>query len=279
MAATNETSSPERNRGWYQEDLTEINAPMHELLVKYSKIPTTQVITHVNDIRAKGFQANPYPCIGLYRFTILTLITHPLYDEIVQRLKSPGALYLDIGCCFGQDLRRLVLDGVPSENLVGLDIAGPLMDLGKDLFLDGQTLRSSFVVADVFKGAAQGPAWTQLERGGFDVIHCSAFFHLFPLQDQITAAKKITGLVRKGGIIVGRQVGSVQPGDVPAIDDGSLSFRHDIESLSDMWVEVGEATGTKWEVVGSMDMVGINPNSPVEDVNSRRLLFTITRIL
>lgn len=146
------------------------------------------------------------------------MITHPLYDGIVQRLKSPGASYLDIGCCFGQDLRRLVLDGVPSENLVGLDIAGPLMDLGKDLFLDGQTLRSSFVVADVFKGAAQGPAWTQLERSGFSVIHCSAFFHLFPLQDQITAAKQITGLVKKGGIIVGRQMGSVKPGDVPAID-------------------------------------------------------------
>lgn len=45
-----------------------------------------------------------------------------------------------------------------------------------------------------------------------------------------------------------------------------------------MWVKVGEATGTKWEVVGSMDLVGINPDSPVEDVNSRRLLFTITRI-
>lgn len=208
------------------------------------------------------------------------MITHPLYNEIVQRLKSAGASYLDIGCCFGQDLRRLVLDGVPSENLVGLDIAGPLMELGKDLFLDHQTVQSSFVVADVFKGKAQGAAWAQLEQhGGFDVIHCSAFFHLFRLDDQVTAAKQIAGLVKKGGIIVGRQIGSTQPGDVPAIDQGSLSYRHDVSSLADMWAKVGEATGTKWEVTGSMDMVGINPDSPVEDVNSRRLLFTIGRIL
>ncbi|KAK7996667.1 hypothetical protein PG989_004707 [Apiospora arundinis] len=274
MAATNETSNPERNRGWYKEDLTEINAPMRELLESYSKIPSDEVVGHVNAIRAEGFRANPYPCIGLYRFTILTLITHPLYDEIVQRLKSPGASYLDIGCCFGQDLRRLVLDGAPPENLTGLDIAESLMELGKDLFLDRDTLESRFVVADVFKGAAQGSAWTQLqEGGGFDVIHCSAFFHLFSLDDQIAAAKQVAGLVKKGG----NHRGSVRPGNVPAIKEGSVSFRHDIRSLDDMWNRVGEATGTQWDVTGSMDMVGVNPESPVEDANSRRLLFTISR--
>lgn len=176
----------------------------------------------------------------------------------MQRLKSPGASYLDIGCCFGQDLRRLVLDGVPPGNLIGLDIAESLMELGKDLFLDGETLKSRFVVADVFKGAAQGSAWTQLqEGGGFDVIHCSAFFHLFSLDDQIAAAKQVAGLVKKGGIIVGRQGGSVRPGNVPAIKEGSVSFRHDIRSLADMWNRVGEATGTQWDVTGSVDMVGV----------------------
>ncbi|KAK8128784.1 hypothetical protein PG984_009892 [Apiospora sp. TS-2023a] len=286
MAATNETSNPERNRGWYKEDVTEINAPMHELLEKYSKVPSNEVVTHVNNIRAKGFRANPYPCIGLYRFTILTLLTHPRYPEIVSRLKAPGAAYLDIGCCFGQDLRRLVHDGVPSENLVGLDIEAPLMELGKDLFLDGATLRSRFVVADVFQGASQGEAWTQLlseppastAGGGFDVIHCSAFFHLFPLPDQIVAAKQIAPLLKKDGLLVGRQGGSVRPGNLPAIDEGSFSYRHDVSTLTAMWDEVGAATGTGWEVTGSLDMVGMNPDSPVENADSRRLLFTITRV-
>ncbi|KAK7926773.1 hypothetical protein PG985_003771 [Apiospora marii] len=209
-------------------------------------------------------------------------------------IQAPGgaAAYLDIGCCFGQDLRRLVLDGVPSEHLVGLDNAGPLMELGKDLFLDGATLRSRFVVADVFRGPGQGTAWTRLLSdpparaaaggggggSGFDVVHCSAFFHLFPLPDQIAAAKQIAPLVKQGGLLVGRQIGSVRPGDVPAIDEGSVSFRHDVESLAAMWDEVGAATGTGWEVTGDMDMVGVNPDSPVENADSRRLLFTITRV-
>lgn len=50
MAATNETSHPERNRGWYQEDLKDINEPMHNLLEKYSKVPSEEVVKHVNSI-------------------------------------------------------------------------------------------------------------------------------------------------------------------------------------------------------------------------------------
>ncbi|KAI1478500.1 hypothetical protein F4774DRAFT_385015 [Daldinia eschscholtzii] len=278
MAATNETSFPERNRGWYKEDLTEIEGPIRKLLENYSKIPPAEVVKHINSIRERGFAANPYPCIGLYRFTNLTLLTHPLYDSIVERLGAAGATYLDVGCCFGQDLRQLVLDGVPSDRLIGLDVAGALMDLGYEFFLDRDVLRSRFVVADVFKGTEQGPAWTDLEKRGVDVMHCSAFFHLFTLEDQISAAKNLARLIKKDGVIIGRQIGSVKPGDVPAIKDQSFSYRHDVDTFNAMWKQVGEATETRWKVEGTMDMVGINVNSPVEDENSRRLLFTVTRI-
>ncbi|KAI0144852.1 hypothetical protein BJ166DRAFT_539204 [Pestalotiopsis sp. NC0098] len=276
MAATNETSDVARNKGWYQEDLNEINEPMRNLLEKYSKVPSNEVVQHVNNIQERGFASNPYPCIGLYRFTILTLHTHPLCEKIVERLKAPGATYLDVGCCFGQDLRQLVLDGAPPQNLIGIDIAGALIEHGYELFLDRQ-LESRFGVIDVFKGPDQ-PMWAEIEERGVDVLHCSAFFHLFPLQDQVTAAKLITRLVKKDGVLVGRQIGSTEPGDVAAIQVGSSSYRHNVETLDAMWKEVGEATGTEWKVEGTLDMVGININSPVEDKNSRRLLFTITRL-
>ncbi|XXG99235.1 High-affinity nicotinic acid transporter [Hypoxylon texense] len=278
MAATNETSNPERNRGWYQEDLIEVNAPIRNLLENYSHVPSSEVVKHVNDIRERGFAANPYPCIGLYRFVNLTLLTHPLYDTIVQRLKAPGTSYLDVGCCFGQDLRQLVHDGVPSDRLTGLDIASALLELGYEFFRDRATLKSAFVVADVFKGPEQGPVWTQLQARGVDVMHCSAFFHLFTLDEQVAAAKQIAGLIKKGGIIVGRQMGSVKPGNVAAIQEGSFSFRHDVSTFDAMWREVGLATQTRWKVEGTMDMIGVNIKSPVEDENSRRFLYTVTRI-
>ena len=40
---------------------------------------------------------------------------HPVYDEVVSRLKKDSKL-LDLGCCFGQDIRKLIHDGVPAEN-------------------------------------------------------------------------------------------------------------------------------------------------------------------
>lgn len=152
------------------------------------------------------------------------------------------------------------------------------MALGYDFFLDRETLRSRFVIADVFKGAALGQMWADLERRGVDVLHCSAFFHLFPLEEQVTAAKQIARLVKKGGVIVGRQIGSVKPGNVPAIREGSVSYRHDVGTFDSLWKKVGEATQTRWKVEGTLDLIGVNPDSPVEDENSRRLLFTVTRL-
>ena len=73
-------------------------------------------------------------------------------------------------------------------------------------------------------------------------------------------------------------MGSIAPGDVPAIKEGSSSYRHDVKTFDTMWRQVGEATQTRWEVGGAMDMVGVKPQSPVEDENSRRLLFTVTRV-
>lgn len=40
---------------------------------------------------------------------------------MVQRLKD-GARYLDVGCCLGQDIRKLVADGVPSAHLYGVEL-------------------------------------------------------------------------------------------------------------------------------------------------------------
>ena len=90
----------------------------------------------------------------------------------------------------------MVFDGVPSEHLIGLDIEKPLIELGYELFQDRSTLKSQFEIADVFKGSLQ-ESWVGLQRRGVDVIHCSAFFHLFTLDEQLVAAKHIATLVTR----------------------------------------------------------------------------------
>ncbi|CAI7596735.1 unnamed protein product [Penicillium manginii] len=129
----------DRHQKWYDPDIEHVNPQIRHLLEAYSKVPSSDVVKHVNKIvgsrfirnahlvnnnnyqRARGFAANPYPCTWHYRFLNLTLLTHPLYESILARLKyDHSAIYLDRGCCLGQDLRQLVLDGVPSSQLIAL---------------------------------------------------------------------------------------------------------------------------------------------------------------
>ena len=81
------------------------------------------------------------------------------------------------------------------------------------------------------------------------------------------------------GVIVGQQSGSVKPSEVPAIKSGSTSFRHDVGTSQRLWDETGEDTGTKWSVDGTLDEIGmVETKNAVEDENSRRMLFTVTRV-
>jgi hypothetical protein len=57
--------------------------------------------------RAKAFSIFPYPCIGMYRFLDLSILSTDVYPEVLRRLKG-GEKLLDLGCCFGQEIRQLV---------------------------------------------------------------------------------------------------------------------------------------------------------------------------
>lgn len=165
----------------------------------------------------------------------------------MDRLETKGETYLDLGCCFGQDIRRLVCDGAPSEHLYGADLRKEFMDLGYDLFLDKDRLKSEFIEADVFDDKSD------LERldGKVDILMASAFFHLFDMEAQIKAAKRIIKLLKPhaGSMLVGRHGGSTVPGEWRQLTDPSKStYRHNVETWKQFWKDIGDETGTQWNV-------------------------------
>ena len=197
-----------------------------------------------------------------------------------------GDTLLDLGCCFGQDLRQLVAHGAPSENIYGLDIESQLIDMGFDLFLDRAKLKATFIVGDVYD---RNTDWSSIE-GSMDIINASAFFHLYPLSKQLEASCLLVqfGRSKPGTLIIGRQMGSLTPGEFPSLNEGTTGYRHDLHTLQKLWDEVGEITGTQWKVNGTLDTVGImgkgdstkdSKDKPAwAEPNMRRLLFTIERI-
>jgi hypothetical protein len=70
----------------------------------------------------------------------------PVYPELLKRL-ADGQLLVDIGCFIGHDLRHLVHDGAPSENLHGIDIAD-FWDLGFEMYNDRGRFNAHFTKAD-----------------------------------------------------------------------------------------------------------------------------------
>jgi hypothetical protein len=189
-------------------------------------------------------------------------------------------VFLDIGCCIAQDIRKLVRDGAPSKNTYGTDLKPVFMDIGYDLFLDRDTLQTTFIGADLFdESEASG---LKVLENKVNIIHAAFFFHLFDLAGQTQAVRRVLKLFKDevGCLLVGRQLGRIESG---VFDMGK--FRHNAESFKKMWEDVGKETGTEWRVeawLGEEDLWAKSQGEGLEakfvPPGSRLLNFAVERI-
>ena len=264
----------------------------------------------------------------------LSLSRHPLYPELLTRLRprnnsepqqynslgisghSSGISYrhparpqtlLDLGCCLAQDLRKLVFDGVPSENLYGLDVERRFVDIGYELFRDAASLKSRFVVQDMlasdtekdhdvnggdFPGGEVATSATPPEliplaalENRVSIIVANSFFHLYSYTDQLRLAKRVVRLLspERGSLILGRQVGSSQPGEYNAVDNKGTRYSHDVASFRQFWEKVAEETGDgckfRVEAVLDEEELGKNKNQGQNwsEPHIRRLRYGVWR--
>ncbi|KAI4727060.1 hypothetical protein E4T49_05171 [Aureobasidium sp. EXF-10728] len=270
--------SKDKGSEWFQPELEDVDPAARSVLETYCNIPSAEVVPHVLRIRDEAWEVFPYPCIGQFRFLDMPLGGFDEYPEIVKRLKSGDAKYLDLGCCFGQDIRRLVADGVPSEALIGSDLQQGFLDLGFDLFKDKETLHSKFVAADVFAAESE---LTPLE-GNIDVIHASSFFHLFGYEGQKKIARRVVQLLKpkKDSLLVGRQVGNVKAHEAESSASGNGNmFLQNVESWQQMWKEIGKETGTEWEVKARLDDWPLVGNKVAwHKEGTKRIFFSVRRL-
>ncbi len=234
----------------YQADLAAVPKDMAALLATYSGIPAgEEQKRHIVQVRDRAYQAHPYPCLGRWRFLKLDLAGHPLYSTtILPALKEKAEwIFLDLGCCLGQDLRKLIYNGADPARLYGADLRPEFIDIGYALFRDEDKFpRDHFIApADVFDPSPT----TELAQkcdGRVGILNATAVFHLFGLAEQKTMASRCLRLmdphasVGGGGrsLICGCQVGKVDAGEVVRGRDGRSRFRHNEDSWRDMWEQV-----------------------------------------
>jgi SAM-dependent methyltransferase len=220
----------------------------------------------------------------MYQFLDLGMMATDVYQEVLERVQQ-GEKFLDLGCCFGQEIRQLVLDGAPSANTYGSDLWGDFLTISYELFKDKDRLQTTFVAADIFDDASP---LTEL-AGRMNIIHAAAFFHLFGLEDQERIGVRIVQLLapQPGSLIIGRQTGGENPGEYSRANDkgGRASFRHNAQSWEDLWRRVGEKTGSRWSVeadLGAPEFTLFDPKGKSTAIRnklgSKGLRFTIRRL-
>lgn len=129
---------------WWRENIDHnLREPFRKLLEQYSNIPRDQQLAHIYGIRDKAWAIRSYPIFGNGVFLIPYIDQSPAYLQILDVLKK-GGIYLELGCSMGVDIRRLVFDGVPSDNIIGVDIADQ-SELGYEFFHDKDRLKAKFL--------------------------------------------------------------------------------------------------------------------------------------
>jgi len=186
----------------------------------------------------------------------LTNPSSPLPYDTATTEHDESLRLLDLGTCLGQDLRKLLHDGVQISSLYGSDIFPEYENAGHALFRDASVFTEGhFIAADLLDNGSTGNGLVSTE-GTWDVIAISMFLHIWDLKTQGEACKRILKLLkrREGSLVIGSQTGNEQPHELqlkpPFIAEGEQRsvYRHNLESFRSMWMSVGNEVGVRLDV-------------------------------
>ncbi|THH11243.1 hypothetical protein EW146_g8103 [Bondarzewia mesenterica] len=183
----------------------------------------------VFEVQKYAYEQHPYPCICQFNHVSLMMSTNKVYPSIVETGKTNGTILLDLGCCMGTDVRKIVHDGYPADHVVGCDLRPEFIALGYKLYRDTETYSIRFLTADIFDllldsvpSSAKPLSKVPLSQvstldeliGRVSHIYIGALFHLFDEQTQLGLAQRLVSLLKKtrGATIFGRHQGLEEAG-------------------------------------------------------------------
>jgi len=212
-----------------------------------------QLKLHILRVQDEAYRAFPYPYIRLFSFTKMVVTEIPSYKEAIRLGKRrSGAIFLEIGTGFGNDIRKVIADGFPIQDIVVSDINPKLWDIGHRLFRSDRTrLPVKFVKGDIFDETTLSSTSTTYARpeiqslrtltplkGHVSVIFLQMVFHLWGEKAQLVLARRLAQLLspKPGSLIIGRQMGDSVPRSIPL--QGQDHFVHNPDSWEKMWSAV-----------------------------------------
>lgn len=232
---------------------------------------------HILKVQAEAYEVYPYGTIRSFTFLGLGISRNPAWEGLLEMRKStPGAVLLDIGCCFGTDVRKAALDGWPASQIVATDIVPGFWELGHRLFRSSEaSTEMAFLAGDILDEGFLGifpptpivgdrqvdttialKSLTSLSalRGRASAIYVSAVFHLFAETAQTHLARALAGLLaaHAGATVFGWSAASTgADAEVVQIEAGV--------SHAKMWCHSPASWTALWEgILGGRERVEVS---------------------
>ena len=140
----------------------------------------------------------------------------------------------------GSDVRKIVSDGYPAKNVIGVDLRQEFLDLGYRLYDSAWGI--NFFTSDIFEVPYPTPKGTPAAniplsdvkslselRGRITHFYTGALFHLFDEPTQHALALRVAALLKRepGAIVFGRHQGLAEAG---YIDDHLGRYAHTVQT-------------------------------------------------
>jgi len=180
-----------------------------------------------------------YRCVRELWFLQPKINLHFHYAEVLSTPKAdPHARFMDLGCCFGTDTRRVITDGWKEESVVPVDVIPDFWNFGLQLYQDDALLRTKVQFGDL---TCDDKLEHSLSEGGlFAHVWTGLVLHVLDQAKAEALLRSVFRLLRPGGTYFGTCVGS---GEHPTIwspaPDRSPGFLHTSSSLSHLLAAIG----------------------------------------
>lgn len=200
---------------------------------------------HIIAVQQKTYRAFPWPYIDQFAFLWTKITTFNAYGHVLKLgREKEGALFLDVGCCFGTDARKLAEDGFPASQIVCVDSEPEFWKFGQELYTAPSAPRLRFVHADIF--ALESSAALPTASG----LYASALFHLFSEGQQRELAQRLSALLspESGSVAFGWHIGARSKGTITIGKGPGTLFCHSPESWRELWEEACGDRGVKFRV-------------------------------
>lgn len=213
------------------------------------------------------------------------------YARILDSIASKKPIKVaDAGTCFGQDVRKLILDGVPATSISAFDLHDGYWRASVELFKDGgknsklHGVKTFFFDLTLPRGNPDAIESTHpAEVGTYDFIILQAVLHTISLEQQKTAIARLFLLLKKGGCLLGATGGSETAQNWILTPDGNAArYLQSPSSLAALLLDTGFANAdavsrNAWGAVLSGEQ-GQRLSLPVDEVLKGRILVEFTAV-